>query len=380
MEAAHIFDIPHLRPLGRFHRGRAEAEGALPLFWACSGLELRFTGTALEVELEADYGLKEPWIFVEINGAPVIRMPVPRGTGFVQIFQGMSAGRVKRVRLLKDTQPMGGDGDDRHRLWVRGIRWRGGKFLPLEEPACRLEFIGDSLTSGEGVAGAREETDWTPALFHPGRGWAKLAADILDADFRLISQSGWGIRSSWDNVPSRALPALYGKVCGTAAGERDAAMGAQEDNDFSAWKPDAVLINLGTNDWGAMGMPARRGPGGTRFKQEDTPQGRRLVEEAALAFLHKLRRLNPQAKLIWAYGMAGDALRPQLENAVERFREEAGEEDAYYLPLPPARLETMGSREHPGPENHREAAEAAAALLREILQRGGTRKTPPSPS
>lgn len=367
MESARIFDVPNLHPMGRFHRESAEAEGALPLFWACSGLELQFTGTALEVLLEAGYGLKEPWIYVELNGSPMIRMPVPQGESTVQLFQGMTAGRIKHVRLLKDTQPMGEDGDPLHRLWIRGLRWKGGKFLPVEEPCCRLEFIGDSLTSGEGIVGARNEVDWTPALFHPGHGWAKLTADLMGADFRIISQSGWGIRSSWDNVPQHALPLQYGKVCGTAAGDKNAAMGAQEPNDFSLWRPDAILINLGTNDAGAMGMPAWHGPDGTRFKQEDTPQCRKLVEDAALAFLHKLRRLNPQAKLIWAYGMAGDTLRPQLENAVERFCEEAGVEDAYYLPLPAARPETMGSREHPGPENHREAAEAAATLLREIL-------------
>lgn len=367
MQTANIFEIPNLRPLGRIDRECAERESVLPLFWACSGLELQYTGTALEVLLEADYDLKEPWLAVDLNGAPVIRMPVPRGESAVQLFQGMTAGRVKHVRLWKDTQPMAQDGDVRHHLRIRGLRWKGGKFLPLPEPKCRLEFIGDSLTSGEGLVGAKEEVDWTPVLFSASQGWPRMTADALSADFRLISQSGWGIRSSWDNVPSHALPDWYDRVCATADGESDLPLGSQSPNDFAAWKPDAVFINLGTNDAGAMTISAWHGPSGERFKQEDTPQCRRLIEDAALAFLHKLRRLNPQAKLIWAYGMCGDTLRPQLENAVQRFREETGSQDAYYLPLPSMTDETAGSRQHPGPENHREAAEAAAALLREIL-------------
>lgn len=367
MKTSPIFEIPHVRLLGRFHPECARELGALPLFWACSGIELQFTGSALEVLLEADYGAKEPWISVEINGSPVIRMPVQRGESSVLLFQGMVAGTVKRVRLWKDTQPMGQDGDRRHYLRIRGLGWMGGAFLPLEEPKYRLEFIGDSLTSGEGLIGAKAEVDWTPALFSASRGWAKITADLMDAEFRLISQSGWGIRSSWDNVPYHALPDWYERVCGTAAGQENLAMGAQEIHDFSSWKPDAILINLGTNDAGAMGISAWHGPDGTRFKQEDTPQGRKLIEDAALAFLHKLHRLNPQAKLVWAYGMAGDTLRPQLEDAVERFCEETGSQDAYYLPLPAAVPETMGSRQHPGPVCHREAAEAAAAMLREIL-------------
>lgn len=366
METANIFDIPHLRPLGRFHREAARSAGALPLFWACSGWEVRFTGSALEVLLEADDQGKEPWIAVDVNGAPIIRTPAVRGKSALPLFQGMTAGSVKHVRFWKDTQPMGQDGDPVHRLRVRGLRWEGGEFLPLPEPACRLEFIGDSLTSGEGLAGAREETDWSPALFHPSQGWPRLTADLAGGEFRLVSQSGWGIRSSWDNDPRRALPDWYEPVCATA-GEADRAMGAGEPNDFSAWRPDVIFINLGTNDANAMGISAWHGPDGTRFKQEDTPACRRLIEEAALAFLHKLRRLNPGAKLVWAYGMAGDALRPQLEGAVERFREETGDPEAYYLPLPEVTEETMGSRFHPGPACHEAAAQAAAAFLKEIL-------------
>lgn len=367
MEIANIFDIPNLRCFGRFHPESARKTGVLPLFWACSGFELRFTGSALEVLLEADYGLQTPWISVELNGAPLLRMPAPRGENAVLLFQGMTAGSVKHVRLWKETQPMGQDGDERHRLWVRGLRWKGGAFLPLEEPKYRLEFIGDSLTSGEGLVGAREEMDWTSALFSASQSWAKLTAVSLGAEFRLISQSGWGIRSGWNNTPQHALPDWYERVCGTASGEKNHAVGSQEQNDFSAWKPDAVIINLGTNDVNAMDISAWHGPGGVRFKQEDTPQCRKLIEDAALAFLHKLRRLNPQAKLVWAYGMAEESLRPQLESAVERFCEVIYAQEAYYLPLPAMRTETTGSRLHPGPACHQAAALKTASLLREIL-------------
>ena len=206
METANIFEIPDLRPLGRFHPASARAAGVLPLFWACSGWEVRFTGSALEVLLEADYQDMAPWIAVDINGAPVLRAPAARGQSALLLFQGMNAGTVKHVRFWKDTQPMGQDGDIRHCLRVRGLRWQGGEFLPLPAPACRLEFIGDSLTSGEGILGAREEVDWTPVLFHPSQGWPRLTADLMNAEFRLVSQSGWGIRSGWNNDPRHALP------------------------------------------------------------------------------------------------------------------------------------------------------------------------------
>lgn len=365
METAGIFDIPHIRPLGRFHEKAARGVGVLPLFWACSGLELCFTGESLQLILEADYRTMEPWIAVEVNGAPLLRMPVARGVSEVSLFQGMTDRRPKHVRLFKETQPM--TDDPWHGLRVRGLRWKGGEFLPLPARTYRLEFLGDSLTSGEGLAGAREETSWIPPFFSASQTWARRTADLMDAEVRVISQSGWGLRSGWDNDPRHALPDCYEAVCGPALGEEDRKLGAQERNDFNVWQPDAVVINLGTNDANAMDISAWHGSGGQRFKQEDTPEGLRLVEDAALETLRLLRACNPLARLVWAHGMAGDRLHIQLERAVSRFREEDGDEDTYYLSLPAAAEEALGSRRHPGPSCHQEAAEITAAFLRDIL-------------
>ena len=84
-------------------------------------------------------------------------------------------------------------------------------------------------------------------------------------------------------------------------------------------------------------------------------------EEGALAFLQQLRAEHPAARLVWAYGMVDDFLRPQLERAVKRFG------DAWYLPLPPVTAETMGSRQHPGPLCHRAAAQTTAKFLKTVL-------------
>lgn len=367
MGTANIFDIPNVRPLGRYDPESAKKEGVLPLFWACSGIELLFTGSALSVILDADYGAKEPWITVEVNGSPIIRTSVPRGESVLLLFQGMTAKTIKHVRLFKETQPMAQDGDPHHRLWIKGLRWSGGEFLSLPVPKYRLECIGDSLTSGEGLAGAKSEVDWTPMLFSASQAWPKLTADLLNAEFRVISQSGWGIRSSWDNNPHHALPDWYAPICATATGGKDLVLGSQNPNDFAAWSPDAILINLGSNDINAMTISAWHGPDGTRFKQEDTPSCRKHIEDAALAFLYQLRRLNPKSKLVWAYGMANNALRPELENAAARFRTETGDRHTYYLSLPTATPETIGPRLHPGPMCHRQTAETIAAFLQEIL-------------
>lgn len=252
-------------------------------------------------------------------------------------------------------------------LSISELRWNGGEFLPLSEPACRLEFVGDSLTSGEGVFGAREEADFAAAWFSAARAFPWRTAELLGAECRVISQSGWGIRSDWRNDPRHALPGCYAQVCGPGAGNANAALGAQKAHDFSLWQPDAILVNLGTNDAGAMEQPPWRGPDGEAFQQRLDAEGLALLEAAALDFLKDLRRHNAKAKLIWAYGMIEGPLGPCLEGAVARFCRETGEQNAWYLPLPAVTAETMGARLHPGPACHAEAAETIAEFLRKIL-------------
>lgn len=77
-------------------------------------------------------------------------------------FRGMTPGKAKHVRLLKDVQAM--HDDPAHLLQITGLEYAGGDFLPLPEPQYRLEFVGDSITSGEGAIGAKPEEDWVGAF------------------------------------------------------------------------------------------------------------------------------------------------------------------------------------------------------------------------
>lgn len=300
-----------------------------PLYWAGSSLEFIFTGETLHLGFTVDFTHLEPWISAELNGAPLLRMPLERGSGRVCLFRGMTAGVPKHVRIFKDTQPI--IDDPRHRLEIVEVTGTGGELLPPPPKPLCLEFIGDSLTSGEGIAGAREETDWISPLFCASRSWARRTADLLRADFHAVSQSGWGVCSGWDGDTSHAIPPWYEKT-----------------RPLRNWAPDAIVVNLGTND--ASAIQSGLGPVG--------PDG---FEEGALNFLRKLRAEHPDARLVWAYGMLDDPLRPQLEQAVDRFG------DAWYLPLPCVTRETMGSRQHPGPLCHQAAADATAHFLRTIL-------------
>lgn len=362
-----IADLPQVRALGR-HAGR----NPLTLFWTASGIELIYTGSELWVDLYADYEQMEPWVSVELNGAWISRFPVQPGESRVCLFRGMTPGKPHHIRLLKDVQAM--PEDPLHLLQIYGLAHAGGTFLALDRSPYRLEFVGDSITSGEGTIGAVCEEDWISAFFSAENHYCRRTADALGAEYRVISQSGWGIVSGWDNNIHHVLPHYYTQVCGVAQGSRNAMLGAQQPNDFGAWQPDAVIINLGTNDDGAFHNPAWTDPEtGMEYQMRRLPDGNphpddaQKVADAVQAFLTVVRENNPQAAIVWCLGMLETFVLSMVQRGMAQYRTASGDERVYLLELPHNTAETMGARQHPGVENHRQSAEVLTAFLRTIL-------------
>lgn len=343
----------------------------LALFWTGSGIELHVQASELWVDIETDYDCHEQWMSVLVNGAHVSRQMLPKGRGGICLFRNMNPQEMKTVRLMKDVQAMADD--DGACFLIHGIR-TDGSFHPVEERRYKLEFIGDSITSGEGTIGAKKEWDWISMFFSSVHDYATLVSDACDAECYIISQSGWGTLTGWDNDPRHALPLYYEKVCGVLKGARNEALGAGEDYDFSSWQPDAVIINLGTNDMSAFEQPEwRDGETGRTFKQHKNEDGSfvkedaQRFEQAVIDFLVKLRTCHPDAHLVWAYGMIGSPMVKLIEHALHTYHVQTGDANAAFVLLPDTTAETVGSREHPGKKSHEAAAQVLTNYLKAYL-------------
>ena len=353
-----IATLPQVRVLGR-----TTGKDVINLFWTGSGIEMIYTGSELWLEVNADYDAYEPWLAVELNGAQISRFPLNKGKNEVCLFRGMTVGKQKHVRILKEVQAM--HQDPGHMVQILGLRYTDGEFLPLPEPEYRLEFVGDSITSGEGTMGAVGEEDWISAFFSAMNTYPCMVADALSAEYRVISQSGWGIVTSWDGIAQNKIPPYYKQVCGLLTGERNASLGALEDYDFNAWQPDAVIINLGTNDATAIQSAAELGQewAGTR----DIEEVKKILTAAIRDFLKTVRSCNPGAQIIWGYGMLGDSFLPVIREAVESYAEQTADSQIHFLQLPDTTPDTVGSRLHPGVKAHRNAARIIEEYLKKIL-------------
>jgi hypothetical protein len=343
----------------------------LYLFWTASGFECNVSGSELWVEVEASFDVCEPWFSYTVNGDWVGRQMLQKGRYWIPLFRGMSVDTVKNVRFYKDSQAMSEDTDNY--IAIHALR-HDGKFYPVEDKELKIEFVGDSITSGEGLFGAKTDWDWIPMCFSSLRNYTYLVSKELNADYRVISQSGWGIHSSWDNNLEHTMPKHYKEICGLALGDEVTRLGVCEPNDFEAWKPDFVVVNLGTNDTFAFdNEPWTDMETGVSYKQRKKADGTynkddvRLVQDDLKDFLYSLREVNPDANIIWCYGMIGTSLQLSICQTIAEYINETADHKISYLQLPDRDSQNVGSRDHPGELAHRQAASVLVKYIKSLL-------------
>ena len=327
-------DNPKLRILGRMDRER----WPLALDWTGSGVELQFKGSDLWAELEAP--AKEPimWMMVLTDGKPVARFPVEPGVRFYPLVLGMDAEHSRTVTLMKETQCM--PDSPEATVLLRTLRMNG-EAEELKPRDLKIEFIGDSLTSGEGSLAPRDNDEWITIWFSACGNYSQVACQILNAERRIVSQSGYGVCWNWEHNPEQNMTDHYEEIAGVMKGGAAEKRGCRRPYDFSAWQPDIVCIRLLTND--GVGMRDR-----DSFEADRGP-----LKEVCLALLRKVRKNNPEAKIVWI--LPGTEFHPELaEEAVEQARQE-GMAGLYTFALPDYEGEDMGARYHPNAEWNRKA-------------------------
>lgn len=356
----------------KVHGRTTKCREPLTLFWTASGIECNVSGTAFWIEIEVTYEQYEPWLSYTVNGDWIGRQMLPAGRYWIPLFRGMNPQKKKNVRIYKDLQAMSGDG--KSYIQIHAIR-TDGVLYPVADKKWKLEFIGDSITSGEGTIGAKEEEDWIPMFFSSLKDYAYETAKKLDADYQVFSQSGWGVLSSWDNNPHGAIPDYYTEICSLIPGEKNRELGGMEKYDFTSWKPDCIIVNLGTNDGGAFEQPPWQDPDtGEYFCQEKNPDGSyrkeclKRFQAAVIAFLEKIRGCNPEAYIVWCYGMIGTPLLIPICEAIAEYIGNTNDRKVSFLQLPNTNDENVGSRAHPGWLCHKQAADVLSEYINGLLR------------
>ena len=320
------------------------------LDWTGSGMEVHFQGTSIWAELEAPSRNTIMWMIVLSDGSPVSRFPVEPGCRYYPLLLGMEAEKSRTVTLIKETQPM--PSDPKATVFLRSIRF-DGKLLPLSSYKYRIEFIGDSLTSGEGALAPRGNEEWITPWFSARGNYSWYTCQSLNAERRILSQSGYGVCWDWEHCSFNNMKDGYEKIAGVLFGSAAEKRGCQKKYDFSSWKADAVCIRLLTND--SNGMKEKNS-----FDEE-----KEFVINSCIELINKVRINNADAKIIWI--LPGSDSHPEIaEEAVERAKK-TGMTGISCFALPDYSSQDMGARFHPNAEWNKRAGMLLTEYLKTIL-------------
>lgn len=228
----------------------------------------------------------------------------------------------------------------------------GAVIAPTAEKPLKIEFIGDSITCGYGVDDSNLQSEFSCEAENAMKSYAYIAADLLGADYSLFSYSGYGIISGYsgDGVRNtRELLPPYYESCGFSYSSVNGTKLQDIPWDFSAFVPDIIVLNLGTNDNSFCA-----------FHNESY----REFEDSYLAFLKVVRRCNPNAHIICSLGIMLTEPLPYIENAVKRLGDSNVSVFRYTMQNG---LLGFGSNWHPSEDTQHRAGEELAEYIKSIL-------------
>ncbi|WP_294251923.1 SGNH/GDSL hydrolase family protein [uncultured Sphingomonas sp.] len=286
--AAALMLAPAETPVPLHAGGRVTEDGRFG--WPGVYFEGRFKGTAVTVSVEA--GTDHLAILIDGVERAVLKKP-----GRVERrFDGLADGdHVIRVEKLTETQ----SGYSR----MVGITTNGMALSPIAR-ARRVEFIGDSHSVGYGDTS--DSRTCTPEAVHDttntSLAFGPLVAKKWGADYRVIAFSGRGVvRNYAGGNPGETLPVLYPR----------AIPGAPTPAAADDWKPQLIVINLGTNDFST---PVHAGEA-----WKDEAALRADYRAKYVAFVRHLQQANPGARflLMGAANFIGDVRAVAAETKVK---------------------------------------------------------------
>jgi hypothetical protein len=223
--------LEELHLVGRFD----ESDAAGPRFtWPGTSIGTRLAGTAIDVELDGAAGT---FFQVVVDGEPTTVFETSGGPATYAVASGLPAGEHD-VQIYRRTEGFTGV------VQFKGfVPARGGSVVPSPSPhAHRIEFIGDSITCGYGVEGPNAACNFTTATESAYPTYAAIAARNTSAAAHLIAYSGKGVFQNYGGDQNEPMPELY---------PRTLTDDPSKPWDFSKWVAEAVVINLGTNDFSA---------------------------------------------------------------------------------------------------------------------------------
>ena len=331
-------------------------EDTLWMVLSGTGVEFQTTGTWAKVTFVADDTWDGPAenrvrVAVYVDGVRVVDTLLDQPKKEVVAFEEDSP--VKHVvRVIKLSEAA---------MSTCGIEKieTDGTMMPTEYKGKFIEFVGDSITCGYGVDDEDKDHHFATGTEDVTRAYAYKTAERLNADYSMVSFSGYGIVSGYsadgEKMGHQLVPDYYEKFgfsYGTYLGKY------KPQNVFwecSKRQPDVVVVNLGTNDMSYV---------------LDKDERREEFIAGYVAFLKVITERNPEASIVCTLGVMGEALCTAVEEAIKRYEAASNlQKNISFVGLTNQLPEDGYVADwHPTETTHGKAAEKLAKAIEAILQ------------
>ncbi|PLR28894.1 hypothetical protein SGCZBJ_00170 [Caulobacter zeae] len=300
--------------------------------WPSARFEAAFAGEAVLFKV----GAGDQILHLSIDGAPVGRLVKP--TPGLYRIEGLANGRHLAVASVVGEMQAAP-------ARFGGFFLEGGRALPLAPPRRQIEFIGDSHSVGYG--------DASEVRACPGDGvwmttdnsiaFGPLTAQRFGAERQVNAISGRGIVRNFDGMAGDTLPLAWPK----------ALLGAAPAYANDDWRPQVVVINLGTNDFS------------TPLKAGEPWKDRQALRDDYVAtyvrFVGEIRARQPQAFVILlAPPSAENEIAAQVDRVAETLKS-AGETRLAVIPL--GEMELTACDWHPSARDQQGISDKLSAFI-----------------
>jgi lysophospholipase L1-like esterase len=217
------------RLIGRFD---TSATGKAQFTWPGSAIEFSFEGSNASINLHSAERVR---FEVNVNGEKKT-LWVDASTTNYPLATDLAAGK-HTIRLTRVSESSAGV-----TALTSDPQTDGQLLAAPQAPDRQLLVIGDSITAGYGVEGDSAQCKYSLDTSTQQLTYAALAAQKLQADLQAIAWSGIGAwRAYGEETPTS--PTILTRYQRTLANDENSRW------DVTQYQPDAVIINIGTNDF-----------------------------------------------------------------------------------------------------------------------------------
>jgi lysophospholipase L1-like esterase len=290
-------DDPYIQYVGRFDYSNPKN---VVFDWPGVYISAEFEGRSCSIRL-LDH--KNEYAVIVDHGAP--RLLTTDSSSNYLLAAGLSNSAPHTIMIQKRTEPFIGKGEFSGFILEKGCR-----ILPPEKrPGRRIEFIGNSITFGYGVEGDSSNCYFSPETENACMSYAAMTSRALGADYSLIAYSGRGVVRNYgdsNKVSQYPMPSLYDRI-------RFSDSTKKWNNTF--WIPQAVVINLGTNDFSTHPYPDSA-----------------VFQEAYTRLIRRVRGLYPGVTMFCLCGpMIGEPCWGYVKEVVDRERQGRRDKDVFFV-------------------------------------------------